>query len=65
MHGTVSTTGGAGTQFWAPLCQQVVHRAEDPDFDLRRLVPAPTNTPDDAGPWVCGCASHPDPAFPT
>ena len=47
----------------APLCQQVVHRAEDPDFDLRRLVPAPTNTPDDAGPYITlgMCyASHPD-----
>ena len=42
---------------------QVVHRAEDPDFDLRRLVPAPTNTPDDAGPYITlgMCyASHPD-----
>ena len=46
-----------------PLCQQVVHRAEEPDFDLRRLVPAPTNTPDDAGPYITlgMCyASHPD-----
>ena len=31
-------------------CQQVVHRADEPDFDLQKLVPAPTNTPDDAGP---------------
>lgn len=29
----------------AAPCQQVVHRADDPDFDLRALVPAPTNTP--------------------
>lgn len=45
------------------LCQQVVHRAENPDFDLRRLIPAPTNTPDDAGPYITMgmCyASHPD-----
>lgn len=35
------------------LCQQVVHRAEDEDFDLRRLVPAPTNTDLDAGPYFC------------
>ncbi len=45
------------------LCQQVVHRATDPDFDLRTLVPAPTNTPDDAGPYITlgMCyASHPD-----
>ena len=27
-------------------CQEVVHRADDPGFDLRRLVPAPTNTPE-------------------
>ena len=33
-------------------CQQVVHRATDPAFDLRTLVPAPTNTPDDAGPYI-------------
>lgn len=44
-------------------CQQVVHRADEPDFDLRRLVPAPTNTPQDAGPYITlgMCyASHPD-----
>lgn len=47
----------------AAPCQQVVHRATDPDFDLYRLVPAPTNTPDDAGPYITlgMCyASHPD-----
>ena len=33
-------------------CQEAVHRADDPGFDLRRLVPAPTNTPEDAGPYV-------------
>lgn len=33
-------------------CQEVVHRATDPDFDLYKLVPAPTNTPDDAGPYI-------------
>ena len=47
----------------APLCQQVVHKNTDPDFDLNRLVPAPTNTPDDAGPYITlgMCyASHPD-----
>lgn len=44
-------------------CQQIVHRAEEPDFDLGRLVPAPTNTPDDAGPYITlgMCyATHPD-----
>lgn len=35
------------------LCQEVVHRAEDKDFDLRTLLPAPTNTPEDAGPFFC------------
>ena len=33
-------------------CQEVVHLATDPDFDLRTLVPAPTNTPEDAGPYI-------------
>ena len=32
--------------------QQVVHRADEPDFDLYKLVPAPTNTPYDAGPYL-------------
>ena len=31
-------------------CQEAVHRADELGFDLRRLVPAPTNTPEDAGP---------------
>lgn len=46
-----------------PLCQEVVHLAADDDFDLFKLVPAPTNTPDDAGPYITlgMCyASHPD-----
>jgi len=33
-------------------CQEIVHRATDAGFDLRTLVPAPTNTPDDAGPFI-------------
>lgn len=33
-------------------CQEVVHLASDPDFDIRKLVPAPTNTPEDAGPYI-------------
>jgi len=37
----------------AALCQEVVHRADEPGFDLRKLLPAPTNTPDDAGPYFC------------
>lgn len=38
----------------APV-QEVVHRASDKDFDIRKLVPAPKNTPNDAGPYItCG-----------
>lgn len=33
-------------------CQEVVHYATDPDFDIRKLVPAPTNTAEDAGPYI-------------
>lgn len=33
-------------------CQEVVHLATDPDFDVRKLVPAPTNTLEDAGPYI-------------
>ncbi|HEX8960143.1 MAG TPA: UbiD family decarboxylase [Geobacteraceae bacterium] len=32
-------------------CQEVVYRASDPAFDIRRLLPAPTNTEADAGPY--------------
>lgn len=45
------------------LCQQVCHKATDPDFDLYQLIPAPTNTEDDAGPYITlgMCyATHPD-----
>lgn len=44
-------------------CQEVIYRAEDPDFDLFKLIPAPTNTPVDAGPYITMgmCyATHPD-----
>lgn len=34
------------------LCQEVVHYATDPGFDIRQLVPAPTNTTEDAGPYI-------------
>lgn len=33
-------------------CQEIVYRAEDEGFDIRKLVPAPTNTPEDAGPYI-------------
>lgn len=43
-------------------CQERVYRVEDADFDLRKLVPAPTNTPEDAGPYVTmGLVSGHDP----
>jgi len=32
--------------------QEIVHLASDPDFDIRKLIPAPTNTPEDAGPYI-------------
>lgn len=44
-------------------CQGVIHRVTDPDFDLYKLIPAPTNTPKDAGPYITMgmCyATHPD-----
>lgn len=47
----------------APVCQEVVHLATQEDFDLYRLVPAPTNTLMDAGPYITlgMCyATHPD-----
>jgi 4-hydroxy-3-polyprenylbenzoate decarboxylase len=30
----------------------VVHRATDEGFDIRKLIPAPTNTTEDAGPYI-------------
>lgn len=33
-------------------CQEVVHYASEPGFDIRKLVPAPTNTEEDAGPYI-------------
>jgi len=33
--------------------QEVVYRADDPGFDLGTLLPAPTNTEQDAGPYFC------------
>ncbi|AYD03837.1 UbiD family decarboxylase [Neorhizobium sp. NCHU2750] len=32
--------------------QEIVHKADEPGFDLRTLLPAPTNTPEDAGPYI-------------
>lgn len=33
--------------------QEKVYLASDPDFDIRTLLPAPTNTPHDAAPFFC------------
>ena len=33
------------------VCQEVVHLASDPGFDILKILPAPTNTPEDAGPY--------------
>lgn len=33
-------------------CQEVVHLASEEGFDIRKLLPAPTNTPEDAGPYI-------------
>lgn len=33
-------------------CQEVVYRAEDPGFDIRKILPAPTNSVEDAGPYI-------------
>ncbi|MFE8873655.1 UbiD family decarboxylase [Acetobacter persici] len=37
----------------AAPCQEQIFRADDPKFDLRTLLPAPTNTEEDAGPYFC------------
>ena len=34
------------------VCQEVVHYADEEGFDIRKLLPAPTNTPEDAGPYI-------------
>lgn len=34
-------------------CQEQVYLASDPEFDIRTLLPAPTNTDEDAGPYFC------------
>ncbi|MCD7859135.1 MAG: UbiD family decarboxylase [Firmicutes bacterium] len=50
-----------------PACQEVVHLATDPGFDIRSIVPAPKNTPVDAGPYITMgmCyATHPDTGLP-
>ena len=39
-------------------CQEVIHRADEPDFDLFKLIPAPTNTPVDAGQYAQHFCHH-------
>lgn len=34
-------------------CRERVYRADEPGFDLRTLLPAPTSTEQDAGPYFC------------
>ena len=44
-------------------CQEEVYLSSDPGFDLHRLIPAPKNTPVDAGPYITlgmVYATHPD-----
>ncbi|WP_411545787.1 UbiD family decarboxylase [Klebsiella pneumoniae] len=46
-------------------CQEQIFLADDPDFDLRTLLPAPTKAHADAGPFFClglALASDPDDA---
>jgi 4-hydroxy-3-polyprenylbenzoate decarboxylase len=35
-----------------PPCQEVVYKASDAGFDVRRIIPASTNTPIDGGPYI-------------
>jgi 4-hydroxy-3-polyprenylbenzoate decarboxylase len=47
-------------------CQEMVYKASDPDFDLRKILPAPTNTDHDAGPYFCmGLVLATDPEYGT
>ena len=34
------------------LCQEIVHYADELGFDIRKLVPAPTDPEEDAGPYI-------------
>lgn len=33
-------------------CREIIYKAEDEGFDIRKILPAPTNTPEDAGPYI-------------
>lgn len=41
-----------GAQAAAAPVHEIVYRADEPGFDVRKLLPAPTNTPEDAGPYI-------------
>lgn len=47
------------TDNFAP-CKEITYSAEDPNFDLRKILPAPLNTERDAGPYITMglCHSH-------
>lgn len=34
------------------VCQEVVHYCDDPDFDIRKIIPAIKTTEEDAGPYI-------------
>ncbi|WP_046201231.1 UbiD family decarboxylase [Candidatus Pantoea carbekii] len=34
-------------------CQEIIYKANNADFDLRKILPVPTNTYEDAGPFFC------------
>jgi len=34
------------------LCQEIIHLSSEEDFDIRKILPAPTNTEEDAGPYI-------------
>ncbi len=58
---SVDNSDPAGADRRSNTLSEVVHKATDPDFDLYKLVPAPTNTPVDAGPYITlGMCTHPD-----
>ncbi|MXP56784.1 UbiD family decarboxylase (plasmid) [Pantoea sp. Mhis] len=34
-------------------CQEIIYNANEPNFDLHKILPIPTNTKQDAGPFLC------------
>lgn len=33
-------------------CHEIIHRADEPGFDIRKIIPVTTNTPMDGGPYI-------------